>query len=174
MRQAGGFCFKINDETRKNDFFNEILGFLDTAKFESDNFWAEYLDENLEVDYETFIDYEDYNGLSEPLFISLCKEVAKNLPDVTFDAVSHYCNESAGFNEDFIVNYDGQILTVYRLEYLDGDDYESMQCPDCGGGIYVELWDGYLSNIIPTEVFCSMCNKSFPLKDVAEITEFEI
>lgn len=174
MRQSGGFYIELKDASYIEAVYEVALRFLDEADFESDNFWAEYLDENLTVDYETFIDYSDYNGASEPLLVSLCRTIAFALPHVEFDAVSHYCNESTGFNEDFVVHYDDNMLTVHRLEYLECDDYEAMQCPDCGGRIYLELWDGALNTVIPTEAYCSDCDKSIPIKNIAEITEYEI
>lgn len=174
MRQCGGFYIELQDASYNDAVYQEALRFLESAEFDSDNFWAEYLDESLTVDYEIFIDYNDYNGSSEPLFVSMCKAISSALPHVNFNAVSHFCNESVGFNEDFVVRYDDNLLTVYRLEYLESNDYDAMQCPDCGGRIYLELWDGALNNIIPTEAYCSDCDKCIPIKDIAEITEYEI
>lgn len=172
MRQTGGFYIKPKKDENKAILAGAVVEALDGLNFEGDNFWAEYFNaDKMEVDYETFIDIGDY----EHAFIELCKEVAANLPKVAFEGISHYCNEGAGFYVDFLVKYDGRRhMKVYTLEYCDGDEIEISVCPDCGADITVELWDGNLNNIIPTEVYCIYCEKGYPIENVADMTEFKV
>lgn len=172
MRQCGGFYIKPKKNENESILADAIVETLDGLNFESDNFWAEYFDaDKMEVDYETFIDMGDY----EHAFVELCKEVAANLPTVAFEGISHYCNESAGFSVDFLIKYDGRKhMKVYTLEYCDGDDFVVSACPDCGKSISVELWDGSLNNIIPTDVWCDCCENTYPIEDVADMTKFKI
>lgn len=172
MRQCGGFYIKPENDAFKYAMSDIILEALENLNFDSDNFWLEYFNtDNLDVDYETFIDFHDY----ESAFIEICKELAANFPHAAFDGVSHYCNESAGFSVDYLVKYDGERdMLIYTLEYCDGDDFVESACPECGKSISVELWDGSLNNIIPTEVWCYACDKSFPIEEIADVTELRI
>lgn len=179
MRECGGFLIQAKHEKHKEELFAAFKEFLDNYNFLYDDFWAEYVTENqagnLEVDYETHIDHDDYAGENGVLFVEMCTEVASNLPKIPFKGVSHYCNENAGFNEDYIVHYDGKRhLTIYYLEYFDGSEESETMCPECGGNILSELWDGTLTSVVPDTVYCNECQKTFKLKDVAIGTEVKL
>ena len=179
MRECGGFLIVPKYTKHKEELRIAFQEYLDGYEFLYDDFWAEYFVENLagnlEVDYETHIDYEDYAGENGVLFVEMCKEVASNLPKIPFKGVSHYTNCNAGFNEDYIVNYDGKRhLTIYSVEYFDGSEESSTMCPECGSNIMLELWDGTLTSVVPDSVWCNNCKKNFKLKMVADVTEVKI
>lgn len=174
MRQCGGFYIEPKNENDSAVLLNAVREFLVGLEMQTDNFWLEALNDDLFVDYETFIDYSEYDSNDGSLFIRLCKYVAQKNPTINFNGVSHYCNENTGFNMDYIVKHHGHnSLRIYELEYFDGDETEC-RCPDCETPLLVELWDGDLKPIIPNEVFCPNCEKTLRLKDVAKMTTIKI
>ena len=179
MRECGGFIIQAKHEKHKEELFAAFKEFLGNYNFLYDDFWAEYVTENqagnLEVDYETHIDHDDYAGENGVLFVEMCTEVANNLPKIPFKGVTHFCNENAGFNEDYVVHYDGRRhLTIYSLEYCDGEEKTETMCPDCGHNVLLELWDYTLTPVVPDTVYCNNCKKSFKLKNIANITEVKL
>ena len=174
MRQCGGFYIKTEKENRES-MLSLVKEFLSSVKFESDDFWSENLTESLYVDYETFIDYRDYDSNNGFLFVNMCKHIATQMPNVYFEGISHYCNENAGFNMDCIVKYHGKrSMRTYTIEYYDGEDDPDTLCPDCESPIFLFLWDGFLNPVIPNHAYCTNCNKQINFKDIAKTKTIKI
>ncbi len=152
--ECGGYEIKI-----KKGNIDEIKEIIAKCSIEN---WAnpKKKGKRIFVDFETYITFEDYDGL----FLKLCEEIATAFPESEFEGESYYTYTSSDEERETSVKYKNGALKAKSFVGIDG---LNLCCIECGEPLTI-------NQKLSEEIECKECGSVFDIDNCAsEVTSYE-